>query len=309
MKAVRFHQYGASDVLIHEDVDTPTPGPGQVLIKVAATSFNPADAAIRAGYLQAFLPLGLPHIPGVDVAGTVAGLGPDVTGWAEGDAVVGFLPLTGQGAAAEYVLAPAAILAAAPMKADLVDAAALPGAGLTAWQAVFEHAGLTSGQSILINGAGGAVGTFAVQLAYRAGAEVTATAGPRSAARLKGHGAARLIDYTTAPVVQAAGRRYDAVLNLVPNAAEEAAALAGLVADGGVFVSATTPAPDNPGRGVRTVRMAVSSDAAQLAELVSRVDAGDLRIDVADRRPLADLAEVHRLADLGRLDGKTVITL
>ncbi|MWA03280.1 zinc-binding dehydrogenase [Actinomadura sp. LD22] len=307
MKAVRYHQYGDSGVLAHEDVPTPEAGPGQVLVKVTATSFNPADAMLRAGYLKEVLPLELPHVPGVDVTGSVAGIGAGVTGWAEGDAVAAFLPLTADGASAEYALAPAEVLAAVPEGVDLVDAAALPGVGLTALQALFEHGGLQAGQRVLVNGAGGAVGGYAVQLAHRAGAVVTATASPRSADRVRGHGADEIIDYTAAPVAEAARGGFDVVVNLAPNPPEEIAALAGLTADGGVLISATTEPPAEPGRGVRTVRMAVRSDADQLAGLLARVATGDLKIDVADRRPLAELAAVHAQADQGGLAGKTVI--
>ncbi|MFD1933390.1 MULTISPECIES: NADP-dependent oxidoreductase [Nonomuraea] len=309
MKAVRYHRYGDSDVLTYEEADRPVPGTGQVLVKVAATSFNPVDAAIRAGYLQQVFPLVFPHVPGIDVAGTVAELGPDVTGWSAGDAVVAFLPMSAPGAAAEYVLAPSEALAAAPRTVDLADAAALPATALTAWQALFEHAELRAGQTILINGAGGAVGGYAVQLAKRAGATVTATTSARSADRVRAHRADRIIDYTVTPVTQAAGVRFDVVLNLVTTSAEETAALVGLVSDGGVLVSTTTPAPEDTARGVRTVRVFARSDAARLAELVALVDAGELRIDVADRRPLADLADVHEQAVTGRLTGKTVITV
>jgi NADPH:quinone reductase-like Zn-dependent oxidoreductase len=135
MKAVRFDRYGDVDALAYEDVDTPVPSPGQVLVKVAATSFNPADVAFRAGYLSEMIPLTLPHTPGIDLAGTIAELGPGVTGRKTGDAVVGFRPMTDPGAAAEYVLASAEVLAAAPLTVDLAAAAALPACGLTAWQA------------------------------------------------------------------------------------------------------------------------------------------------------------------------------
>ena len=307
MKAVRYHAYGHSDVLVHEEAERPVAGAGQVLVKVAGTSFNPVDAAIRAGFLRQVFPLALPHIPGFDLAGVITEVGEGVTGLRTGDAVVAFLPMTAPGAAAEYVVAPAEALAAAPRTVDLADTAALPSAGLTAWQSLFEHAGLNAGQTILINGAGGAVGGYAVQLAKRAGAIVTATAGTRSAARIRRYGADRIIDYTATPLPQAAGERFAVVLNLVATSPEETTALADLVADGGALVSTTTPGPDNAGREVRTVRVFARSDAAQLAELVTLVDAGDLQIDVADRRPLADLAAVHEQADAGRLAGKTVL--
>jgi NADPH:quinone reductase-like Zn-dependent oxidoreductase len=309
MKAVRYHSYGDSDVLVYEDADRPAAGAGQVVVRVAGTSFNPVDAAIRAGLLQQVFPVALPHVPNFDLAGVIAEVGAGVSGWSIGDTVVAFLPMTAPGAAAEYVAAPAEALAAAPRTVELADAAALPSAGLAAWQALFEHAGLKTSQSVLINGAGGAVGGYAVQLATQSGATVTATASARSLDRVRSYGADRIVDYPTTPLLQAvAGQQFDVVLNLAPTGPQETAQLVDLVADGGAFVSTTTPGPEDAGRGVRTARVFVRSDAAQLTELVTRVDAGDLQINVAERRPLTDLAAVHDQATAGRLAGKTVLT-
>ncbi|GAB2832271.1 NADP-dependent oxidoreductase [Actinocorallia aurea] len=305
---MRYHGYGDADVLVHEEAERPSVGCGQVLVRVAATSFNPVDAQIRAGLLQQAYALELPHTPGIDVAGTVAELGEDVTGWAEDDAVIAFLPLGKPGASAEYVLVPAELLTAAPTSIALADAAAIPAPGVTAWQALFEHASLVPGQTVLVNGAGGAVGGYAVQLAARAGAVVTATAGSASAARLTGFGAAHLLDYAEAPVAESA-ERYDVVLNLVPTGPAESAALTALVADDGVLVSATTPAPEDAARGVRALRMFARSDAAQLGALVARIDAGELTVDVAARRPLADLPALHAEYADGVRSGRTVITV
>lgn len=308
MKAVRYHSYGDSDVLVREDADRPAAAAGQAVLRVAGTSFNPVDNSIRAGYLQQVFPLTFPHTPNVDVAGVVTEIGPGVDGWTIGDPVVALLPMTAPGAAAEYVVVPADTLAAAPRTGELADAAALPAAGLTAWQSLFEHAGLKAGQRVLINGAGGAVGGYAVQLANRAGASVTATASGRSRDRLQSYGTDRIVDYTTTPLPDAvAGERFDVVLNLARTSPPETGQLVDLVADGGAFVSTTTPGPEQAGRGVRTVQVFVRSDAAQLAGLVARVDAGELRIDVAARRDLVDLAAVHHEAQTGRLAGKTVL--
>lgn len=309
MKAVQYHRYGGSEVLRQEEVRRPVPGPGQVLVRVAATSFNPVDAGIRGGYLSEVYAIAFPHIPGIDVAGTVAEVGAGVTGWTVGDAVVGMLPLDGPGAAAEYALAPAAVLTAAPKSLPLADSAALPTVGLTAWQALFEVADLRAGQSVLINGAGGAVGGYAVQLAKRAGAMVTATASARSAERVRRHGADRIIDYLdyTATPLTVAGRPFDVVLNLVSTSPDETAALVALVADGGIYLGTMTSGAQDPARRVRAQRVYVRSDAAQLAELVDRVDAGTLVIDVADRRPLTDVAAVHDDSDANRLPGKTIL--
>ena len=216
MKAVRFHEYGTPEVLRYEDVDQPAPGVGEVRIRVAATSFNPVEGNIRAGVMQGPIPIRLPHTPGIDIAGTVDALGEDVAGFDVGDRVIGALPLTSTGAAAEYVIAPAGILAAAPMSVPLVDAAGLPLVGLTAWQALFEHAELQAGQRILISGAGGAVGGYAVQLAKAAGAYVIATGSPRSSERVKAAGADEVIDHTSSEVTTAVTEPVDVLLNLAP---------------------------------------------------------------------------------------------
>ena len=307
MKAVRYHAYGDSGVLTYEDADRPTAGPGQVVVKVAGAAFNPVDVAIRAGFMQQVFPVTLPHIPNFDVSGVIDEVGEGVSGWSAGDEVVAFLPMTAPGAAAEYVAVSAGVLAAAPRTVELADAAALPSASLTASQALFEHAAVKPGQKALVNGAGGAVGGYAVQLAKQAGAIVTATASAGSAGRVRSYGADRIVDYTATSLPQAvAGQRFDVVLNLARTDAEETAALADLTADGGTFVSTTGPTPD-PGRGVRAVQMFARSDAAQLGELVARVDAGDLQIHVAQRRPLADLPAVHDQAAAGELPGKTIL--
>ena len=306
MKAVRYHEYGDSGVLVHEEVPRPAPGPGEVLVEVAGTSFNPVDAAIRGGHLREVFPIALPHVPGIDVAGTVVELGPDVPGWRVGDAVVAMVPA---GAAAEYVVAPAGALAAAPKAIELADAAALPATAQTARQALFEDAGLTAGQTLLVNGGGGAVGGYAVQLAKRAGAVVTTTASPRSADRLRRYGADRIVDHTAAPVTEAlAGERYDVVLSLVPTPPEETAALAALVADGGVLAGTSSPVEGDAARGVRAAQVFVRADGARLAELVALVDAGALDVHVAERVGLARLAEVHARGEAGTLSGKTVLT-
>jgi NADPH:quinone reductase-like Zn-dependent oxidoreductase len=307
MKAMRFHEYGESDVLRYEDVEDPVPGPDEVRIRVAGTSFNGVDAGIRGGYLQQAFPVALPHIPGIDVAGTVDTIGANVEDVRVGDRVIGFLSMLADGAAAEYALAPAGTLAPAPTSIPLADAAALPEVGLTAWQALFEHADLRAGQRILINGAGGGVGGYAVQLAKRAGAHVLATASPRSAERVRASGADEIIDYTEASVTDAVDEPLDVVLNLASITPAELSELAGLVRAGGVVLS-TVPAaiPEETG-DVPAKAIFVRNDAAQLAELAALVDAGELQVDVAQRLPLSELPAVHASADAGKLSGKVVL--
>jgi NADPH:quinone reductase-like Zn-dependent oxidoreductase len=309
MKAIRFHQYGDTDVLRYEDVAVPDPGAGQVRVRVAGTTFNGVDANIRAGNMQGPMPLTLPHVPGLDLAGTVDALGTEVDGLAVGDRVVGFLPFVVDGASADYVLAPAESLAAAPTSIPLADAAALPLVGLTAWQALFEHADLTSGQRILINGASGAVGGYAVQLARAVGARVIATGAASNEQHLLELGADEVIDHTTTDASSAVTEPLDVLLNLAPITPEQFSALAALVGDGGVVVNTTVwmPAPSDEARGVRGIDLYVRSDAQQLSELVSRVDREELVVDVAERVALSDLASVHARAAAGTLTGKVVI--
>src|SRR3954471_16723608 len=234
MKAVRFHEYGEAGVLRYEDVPRPVPGAGKVRLRVAATAFNPVDANIRAGFMQGPIPVTLPHTPGYDVAGTVDALGDGVDSVKAGDAVLGFLPMVADGASAEYVNAPAEGLGPAPSSIPLADAAALPSVGLTAWQALFEIGELASGQRVLVNGAGGAVGGFAVQLAKRAGAHVIATAGPRSGERVRALGADEVIDHTSTELAAAVSGPVEVLVNLAPIDPSEFAALVALVALGGV---------------------------------------------------------------------------
>lgn len=308
MKAIRFHEFGSSEVLRYEDVDRPVPGAGEVLVRVAATSFNPVDDHIRAGVLAEMIPVALPYVPGIDLAGTVAELGTGVTGLEVGDRVVAMLPLDSAGGAAEYALAPAGSLARAPRSIELADAAALPLTGLAAWQTAFELAGLKPGQTLLVNGAGGAVGSLVVQLAVDAGAHVTAVDAPQHAERLRGYGADRVVGpLALAEGPAAVGGPFQVVVNHVRVSPEELARLTEYVADGGVAASTAGPIPEDPARGVRSANLWVRSDGAQLTELVAKVDSGKLQVHVAAHRPAAELAAVHEDAGAGRLLGKTVV--
>ena len=311
MKAVVFHEYGAPDVLRYEEVDDPVPGAGQVRVRVAATTFNGVDGNIRAGFMQGPMPLTLPHIPGLDLAGTVDALGDDVDGFEVGDEVIGFLPFVTDGASAELVVVAADSLAPAPVSIPLADAAALPLVGLTAWQALFEYADLRAGQRILIVGAGGAVGGYAVQLAKTAGAYVIATGSPRSTERLLRQGADEVVDHTSTDLTAAVSEPVDVLLNLAPIDPELFTKIAGLVRDGGVIVSTTVwmPAPTDEKRNLRGIDLFVRSDVAQLTELVNRVDRGELTVDIAERVGLPELASVHGRAADGTLAGKVVVTV
>ncbi len=306
MKAVRFHQFGGPEVLRYEDSAQPVPGQGQVRIRVAGPAFNPADNGIRGGTLP--FPVTLPHVPGYDVSGTVDAVGGGVADFKAGDAVVGFLPMAEDGSAAEYVLAPADVLVKAPSSIPLADAAAMPSVALTAWQALFDQAALKNGQRLLITGAGGAVGGYAVQLAKRAGAYVIATASPLSKDTVTAAGADQVIDHTSTTVLDSVTEAVDVLLNLAPISPDEFSALVALVRNGGIVVSTTAwmPTPGDDQRGVRTAGVFVRADVDQLRELVDLVDSGQLTVAIAHHVSLSDLPAIHAQAAAGELRGKVV---
>jgi NADPH:quinone reductase-like Zn-dependent oxidoreductase len=307
MKAVQFSEVGGPEVLRYDDVTTPEPDAGQVRIRVAASAFSAADAGMRAGILP--IPVVLPHVPGYDVSGTVDALGAGVDGLAVGDAVIGFLPMERDGGAAEYVVAPAEALVAAPTSIPLADAAALPSVALTAWQALFDDGDLRSGQRVLVVGAGGVVGKYAVRLAARAGAHVIATASPRSADAVRAAGADQVVDHTTTDLLDAVDEPVDVLLNTAPVDPEQFTALVALVRDGGVVVSTTAwmPTPGDDARGVRAATVFVLPHRQRLTELVSLVDAGELTVEVTRRIPLAELPALHAEAAAGPVAGKVVV--
>jgi NADPH:quinone reductase-like Zn-dependent oxidoreductase len=197
MKAVRIHAYGGPEVLVYEDAPRPEPAAGEVLVKVHATALNPVDRGTRAGYLQGMVHFALPFTPGLDLAGVVEAVGDGVTTVAVGDTVYGYSNMMRQGAYAEYAVLSQDEIAPAPASVDVVTAASVPLAGLTAWQGLFTVAGLQPGQTVLIHGAGGGVGGFAVQFARANGARVLATAGSDKIALLRDLGVAEAIDYTS----------------------------------------------------------------------------------------------------------------
>ncbi|MEF2977999.1 NADP-dependent oxidoreductase [Subtercola sp. YIM 133946] len=307
MKAVRFYEVGGPDVLVYEDVEQPSPAAGQVRLRVAASAFNAADNGMRAGFLP--IPVALPHVPGYDVSGTVDAVGEGVDGLAVGDAVIGFLPMERDGGAAEYVIAPADSVVAAPASIPLPDAAALPSVALTAWQALFDEGRLEAGQRVLIVGAGGVVGKYAIALAKRAGVRVVATASPRSIDAVRAAGADEIIDHTAADLLSAVDGQVDVLLNLAPIEPGQFAALVALVRDGGAVVSTTAfmATPDDDSRGVRAATVFVLPNRERLAELVSLVDSGELTVEVSRRIPLTELQALHAEAAAGRVTGKVIV--
>jgi NADPH:quinone reductase-like Zn-dependent oxidoreductase len=305
MKAIRIHAYGGPEVLVYEDAPRPAPAAGEVLVRVHATALNPVDRSTRTGYLQQMVNFELPLIPGLDLAGIFEELGPDVTTVSVGDAVYGFSNLMRQGAYAEYARIGMDELAPKPATVDFVTAAAVPLSALAAWQAL-DVAGLRSGQTVLIQGAGGGVGTFAVQFAAAKGAHVIATEDGSKTALLRELGATEVIDYTTTRFEEVA-RDVDVVLDLVGG--EVQARSFAVLKPGGILVT-TMGQPDADAasaRGVRAGGIMTQGNPAQLREIAGMIDRGAIRPIVSQVFPLAEAREAHMVLDAGKAFGKLVL--
>ncbi|MDN4602987.1 NADP-dependent oxidoreductase [Paenibacillus sp. F6_3S_P_1C] len=307
MKAVRYHQYGAADVLKYEEAPIPVVQADEVLIKVAATAFNPADAMIRMGALKDFLPLELPFTPNVDVSGVIEKVGETVTGLNVGDEVYAFLDMSRNGAAAEYVVSKAVDVALAPKNISLQDAAAIPGGAMTAWQGLFHNGHLQSGQRVLITAAAGGVGSFAVQLATWSGAYVIGTASESSFSDLQQLGIDEIIDYKNESVEEKVTEKVDLIFNLAPLSSEEVTKLLNILKEGGTLVTALNPADEDVAKelGVQAVRMAVQRNAEQLSQIAKLVNDGDIKPYITERHPLSSLTSVHE--KMGQMRGKVLL--
>ncbi len=306
MKAARIHGYGAD--LVMEDIPTPEPGPDQVLVRVKAASLNPLDVKLHSGAMHGFFPLAFPYTLGTDLTGTVERTGPGVTGWRAGDAVVTRLDPTSGGAIAEFALLPATYLAAAPKTVSLNDAAGIPTAAGTAWQALFEAAGLKGGQTVLVHAGAGGVGSFAVQLARAAGARVIATASGPGIGIARRLGADQVIDYTAEDF---AGKLSDVDLVLDTIGGETQQRSFAVLRAGGSLVSTVSP-PDEALAKAHNVTVSFvfhKSDAGRLSKIIERLDAGSLRVLVDRTVPLTDFADAFLYQASGRARGKIILSL
>lgn len=307
MKAVRIHAFGDVEQLKYEDAPKPVPAAGEVLVRVQAAGVNPVDWKAREGLLKSLAPK-LPQTLGYDVAGKVEALGPGTAGVKVGDAVCAYLALSRGGGYAEFAIVRVDELALAPKKASAGEAAGLPLAGLTAWQALVDEARVGAGQRVLIHGGAGGVGHLAVQIAKARGAFVYATAGPQNQAFLKELGVDRPIDYTTERFEELA-MEVDVVLDTIGG--ETADRSYPLVKRGGTYVSIVGP-PDVTSlaeRGVNGRAILVQPNGKELAELVKLVDDRKLKVVVSASMPLADARRAHELSAKGHVRGKLVLTV
>ncbi|MFN3231154.1 MAG: NADP-dependent oxidoreductase [Alphaproteobacteria bacterium] len=315
MKAVYYERFGESEVLQLGDLPMPKPGPGEVLVNVAAASVNPIDWKLREGFFDGVFPHEFPVIPGWDLAGRVAALGEGATGFSPGDRVYAYCrkPVVRAGTYAEYVVVDADVLAPSPANLSDVEAATIPLVGLTVWQSLFEFAGLKAGQSVLVHAGAGGVGSLAVQLAAHAGARVFATASAANADYLLELGASRAIDYKieNLSVVQRfevpAG--FDVVFDTVGG--DVLAASYGLLKPGGAL-PALNDEPDSQiceAKSIRGLRLFSEPNGAHLRRLTALIDEGALKPSEIEVFPLKQAAEAMDLSQAGHVRGKLVLDI
>jgi NADPH:quinone reductase-like Zn-dependent oxidoreductase len=307
MKAIRLHQFGGADQFVLDELPNLTPGENEILIDVHAAGLNPVDAKIREGAFPRFEPK-LPAVIGRDICGVVAKVGRRVTGWFEGEAVFGMLDYE-RGAYAQQTIATAREVVRKPSTVDPVHAAALPVAGLTAWQGLFEHGKLTRGQRVLIHGGSGGVGHLAVQFAVARGIEVFATASAEHLAFVRGLGASKVIDYKQQRFENEV-RDVDVVLALV--AGETRDRSWAVLKKGGLLVATVGGAPARPANapeGTAGREVVVQAKTEQLEEIGRLVESGQVRVHVDRVFPLAEARAAHEYMQSAHAPGKIVLSM
>jgi NADPH:quinone reductase-like Zn-dependent oxidoreductase len=306
MKAVRIHAYGGPETLRYEEVPCPMPDKGEVLVQVHAAGVNPVDWKIRQGYLKEMLNRSLPIISGWDVSGVVEATGDNVTRLKVGDEVYSRPDLTRDGAYAEYIVIRESEVALKPKSIDHINAAAIPLAALTAWQALFDAGGLKAGQTVLIHAAAGGVGHFAVQLAKWKGARVIGTASKRNHDLLRMLGADELIDYT-ATRFEDVVRDVDVVFDTM--AGETQTRSWKVLKKGGILVSILGhPSEEEAAaHNARAGFVFVQPNAQQLNEITKLVDSKKLRPVVETVLPLSEARRAQEINQAGHVRGKIVL--
>lgn len=318
MRAVFYQQHGDASVLEFGELDKPVPGPGQVLVRVAAAGVNPIDRRLRGGELQEYISRTFPVVPGWDFAGEIVELGPDVTGsWRVGDRVMGlaFTWAIQHGSYAEYVPVDVTAIAAVPEGVDDYQAAGLPLVSLTAWQSLKEYGGLSAGQSALIQAGSGGVGSVAIPMAKYLGARVYTTCSGANVDYVSERGADVVIDYTRQDYVAELTEREPQGLDFVletllgDGVAERAI---GLARDGGTVVFMNNEPPqlsEIEARHIRTQFLHHRADGAMLAELGTLYGSGALPVPPVEVLPLALAQEAHQRSESGRTRGKLVLAI
>ncbi len=313
MKAVVFDRYGGVEVLQYREVEKPTIKPDQLLVHVLASSVNPVDWKIRQGHLQLLSGFNFPRIVGSDISGVVVEVGLDVTKFKPGDEVYTFLnPLTG-GACAEYCVVPESVASIKPKNITHAQAAAVPIAGLTALQALRDLGEIQAGKKVLINGASGGVGIFAVQIAQAMNAEVTGVSSARNSDLVHDLGANFVLDYTKTDFTQQA-QKYDIILDAVGN--KTFAECEDVLETEGVYIS-TLPSFDNLApmfvslfmSGKKAKLIVANANNSDLGILRELIESGKVDPIVDRTYSLEEVAAAHTYSETGRAVGKIAISI
>ena len=306
MKAIVLHEYGGPEVLKYEDAPRPEPKENEVLVRVMAAGVNPVDALIRSGKYAKVFGTNLPLVPGYDIAGVVEKIGTKVAKLKVGDAVYAY-PMWG-GGYAEYAVATDGEAALKPKTISFVEAAGVPLAALTAWQALIDVAKIDKGQTVLIHGGSGGVGGFAIQIAKARGAKVIATASTSNQDLLKQLGADVAIDYTKQKFEDVA-KDVDVVLDSVGK--DTLARSYGIVKKGG-FIASLVAKPDQAELdkyGIRGAPISVKPNASELAEITKLIDEKKIKPIVSQVLPLTEAVKAQEQAATHHTRGKIVLKI
>jgi NADPH:quinone reductase-like Zn-dependent oxidoreductase len=306
MKAIRIYEYGGRETLRYEDAPIPEPKVGELLVRVKAAAVNPVDVQVREGRLKELLGHELPLIPGWDASGVIEAVGEGVSKFDVGDAVFARPVTARQGTYAEYAVIHEGEAAFKPQTLDHIRAAAVPLAALTAWQALFKAGKLSEGQTVLIHGAAGGVGHFAVQFAKRAGARVLATASAGNQEFVSRLGADKVIDYEAARFEEAAGD-VDIVLDTVGGETQERSF--GVLKEQGRLISVVGEPSQvlAAANKVWAQLLVARPDGELLAEICKMLDRGEVAPTVEVVLPLAEARRAHELIESGHTRGKVVL--
>jgi NADPH:quinone reductase-like Zn-dependent oxidoreductase len=306
MKAIVVHDFGGPEVMKVENVPRPEPKDDEVLIRVMAAGVNPVDGYIRSGKFHRGGTL--PVTPGMDVAGVIEQTGSKITRFKKGDPVYAYLSFMEQGGYAEFALAKENEMAIKPKTLTFEQAASVPLAATTAWQALIDTGKLSAGQTVLIQGASGGVGSFAVQIAKAKGAKVIATASTPNQDLLKELGVDQAIDYTTTKF-ETVVKDVDVVLDAVGK--DTIARSYGVVKKGGIIVSIAGQADEAElsKHGIRGTTISAHPDASVLEELAKLIDAKKITAVVSQTLPLADAPKAHEQIATRHTRGKIVLKI
>ena len=308
MKAIRVHQFGGPEVLKYEDAPRPVPAADEVLIKVYASGMNPVDWKMRAGLAESLFPIQLPFIPGWDVSGEIEEVGSDILIFKKGDEVYGRPDVTRDGTYAEFVAVKANQINFKPKSINHDKASAVPLAGLTAWQGLFDYGHLEEGQKVLIHAAAGGVGSFAVQLAKWKGAYVIGTSSEENIDFLFDLGADEALDYKTVKFEDRL-KDVDLVFDLIGGDTQQRSLK--IIKKGGRLITTVQPKYQEEAKA-NDIHMEVfmtQSLPEELEQLGNLIDSGKIKPVVTRTFPLKDAAEAQKEIEKGHTRGKMVLTV